>query len=324
MEIKELFVSKGGVDGFDNIGDALVAAKEFDGMEVVINIAPGTYNEKLVVSQDHISFVGTDEKNTRIGYGDGAFEILSDGIKRGTFRTQSILLDGDFFHAKNITFYNSAGQGTEFGQAIAMYGDGDQLIFENCRFESYQDTIFIAPLPKKEIQPGGFRGPKEFAPRRLSRQLYKDCYIVGNVDFIFGSGIAYFENCEIAMVNRDRDVAGYVTAPSTYEGQKYGFVFNHCNFTNIDCPPRSAYLGRPWRDYAKSVILNSKIDNHIKTEGWFDWNKKDAWDKMFFAEYGNYGEGACNLLAGEKRAPYVHMLTKEEADEYTRENVLGF
>jgi pectinesterase len=110
-----------------------------------------------------------------------------------------------------------------------------------------------------------------------------------------------------------------VTAPSTYEGQQYGFVFNHCRFTNEGCPPQSAYLGRPWRNYAKSVILNSEIEGHIKKEGWYDWKKTEAHETMFFAEYGNSGEGA-----SDERAPFVHMLSKEEADEYTIIKVLGF
>ena len=95
-------------------------------------------------------------------------------------------------------------------------------------------------------------------------------------------------------------------------------MFNKCRFTS-DCPDASCYLGRPWRNFAKCVIINSDIGAHIRGEGWDDWNKKEAWDTMFFAEYNNSGAGA-----GMARAPYVRMLTSEQAREYTRENVLGF
>jgi pectinesterase len=319
MDIKELYVSLNGENEFKHINEALEAAKQFADMRVIIHIAPGTYKEKIVVNQDNISFVGTDEFTTKITYSDGAFDIMPEGDKRGTFRTSSVFIDADNFYASHVSFYNEAGQGDEHGQAIAVYADGDHLIFENCRFEGYQDTLFTAPLPFKEMQPGGFKGPKQFAPRRMGKHLYKDCYISGNIDFIFGSATAYFENCELFMRKRTgKDINGYVTAPSTYENQKYGYVFNHCRFTS-DCPPQSAYLGRPWRDYAKSVVINSELGAHICKEGWHDWNKKNAWDTMFFAEYGNYGEGA-----SDERASFVKMLTKEEADEYTRENVLGF
>lgn len=243
---------------------------------------------------------------------------MPEGDKRGTFRTQSVFIDADHFYACDISFCNEAGQGNKVGQALAMYADGDHLIFERCRFDGHQDTLFTAPLPEKEKQTGGFRGPKEFAPRRMGRHLYKDCYIAGNVDFIFGSATAYFENCELFMKQRKGEIKGYVTAPSTFEGQRYGYVFRDCRFTS-DCPAESAYLGRPWRNYARCVIVHSEIGAHIRKEGWHDWDNRAAWDTMFFAEYGNYGEGA-----GEERAPFVKMLTREEAAAYTRENVIGF
>lgn len=318
MEIAELYVSKKGDREFTLISEALETAKGYAGKEVLIHIEPGIYREKLVVRQNNISFIGKKTEETLIVFSDGAFDITHDGDKRGTFRTPSVFIDADYFYACNITFANDAGQGDKAGQALAVYADGDHLTFENCRFDGFQDTLFTAPLPQKELQPGGFKGPKQFAPRRHGRHLYKNCYIAGNIDFIFGGATAYFEDCEIFMKNREGDVKGYVTAPSTFEGQKYGYVFNGCRFTS-DCPPQSAYLGRPWRNHAKAVVINSELGAHIKKEGWHDWNKKEAWDTMFFAEYGNTGPGA-----GNDRAPFVKMLTKDEADEYTRERVLGF
>ena len=318
MDIKELYVSAKGDKEFCEVGEALEAAKRYVDKEVIIHIAPGVYKERIVVAQEHVSFVGVDAERTILTYSDGADHLMENGEKRGTFRTPSVLIDADYFYANNITFKNEAGQGNQVGQALAVYADGDHLVFENCRFEGYQDTLFAAPLPLKEMQPGGFKGPKEFAPRKLGTHFYKNCYIAGNVDFIFGGATAYFEDCEIFMRNREGDVKGYVTAPSTFEHVKYGFVFNHCRFTS-DCPAESCYLGRPWRNYAKTVIVNSEIGAHIKKEGWHDWNKKDAWETMFFAEYGNTGEGA-----SQERAPFVHMLTAEEAQSYTREHVLGW
>lgn len=318
MDRNELYVSADGTKEFCSIGEALEAAGKYSGGEVLIHIAPGIYNERITIKQDNVSFIGEDAHTTKITWSDAAADVMPEGDKRGTFRTPSVFIDADNFYACHISFLNEAGQGDEVGQALAVYADGDKLIFESCRFEGYQDTLFTAPLPKKEMQPGGFKGPKEFAPRRHGRHLYKNCYISGNVDFIFGSATAYFEGCEIFMRNRNDAICGYVTAPSTYEGEKYGYVFNHCRFTS-DCPRESAYLGRPWRNFARAVILNSEIGAHIKKEGWHDWNKKNAWDTMLFAEYKNFGEGA-----GMERASFVKILTDDEAAEYTRENVLGF
>lgn len=320
LEVVEFYVSCKGDRDFSEISVALEAAKRYCDQDVIIHVAPGIYRERLVISQDNVSLIGVDADNTIICFSNGAFDIMKDGDKRGTFRTPSVFVDADNFYAYNITFMNDAGQGDVAGQALAMYADGDHLVFENCRFDGFQDTLFTAPLPLKELQPGGFKGPKEFAPRRHGRHLYRNCYIAGNVDFIFGSATAYFEDCEIFMKNREGSVKGYVTAPSTYEEIKYGYVFNNCHFSS-DCPRQSAYLGRPWRNYAKCVILNSQIDGHIKPEGWHDWNKKEAWDTMFFAEYNNIGEGAGTK---ETRAPFVKFLSDEEAKEYTREQVIGF
>ncbi len=318
MEKKELYVNVNEDTAFPTISLALEAAKAFIGMEIVIYIAPGIYHEELVINQNYISLIGTDENSTIITFSKAAQELMPEGDKRGTFRTASVLIDADYFYAYRISFYNEAGQGAKIGQALAVYADGDHLVFENCRFDGYQDTLFTAPLPQKELQPGGFKGPKEFAPRRVGRHLYKDCYIAGNVDFIFGGATAYFEGCELFMKERKQPIKGYVTAPSTFEGQKYGYVFDRCRFTS-ECPKESAYLGRPWRNHAKVVILHSELGAHIRREGWHDWDKKESWDTTFFAEYGNYGEGA-----GTQRAPFVKLLTAEEASEYTRENVLGF
>lgn len=319
MEVKKLQVSAADGDtAFSTIGKALEAARKYDGIKVEIHIAPGVYHERIVVNQNHISFIGADAHTTKITYSDAAQDVMPEGDKRGTFRTPSVFIDADDFYACHISFLNEAGQGDAVGQALAVYADGDCLRFENCRFEGYQDTLFTAPLPKKENLPGGFKGPKEFAPRRHGRHLYKDCFISGNIDFIFGSATAYFEGCELFMRDRKDEVCGYVTAPSTYEGEPYGYVFNHCRFTG-DCPKESAYLGRPWRNYAKAVVMNSEIGGHIKKEGWHDWNKRDAWDTVYFAEYRNFGEGA-----GNERAPFVRFLSDSEAAEYTREKVLGF
>ncbi|MBO5229147.1 MAG: pectin methylesterase [Lachnospiraceae bacterium] len=281
--------------------------------DIVIELAPGIYKERLEIYTHRLTILGMgeDASQTVLTFDECANAINADGEKNGTFRTASLFIDADNVTLKNLTVENSAGSGVDVGQALALYADGDRLYFENCRFLGHQDTIFTAPLPPTVLQVNGFRGPKEFAPRRNQAHIYKDCYIAGDVDFIFGGAAAYFENCEIYSEFRDKSVAGYTTAASTPEGRKYVYVFNKCCFTS-KCNPNTVYLGRPWRDFAKTVIVNSYLGEHIRKEGWHDWKKPQAHELTFYAEYNNYGPGADT----SERVDFAHMLNAETARDY--------
>lgn len=300
---------------FTTITEAL-ASIESDTAPAKIYIKSGTYKERIIITRPNLSLIGENRENTIITYDYYAKMTMEDGSMRRTFRTYSVFLDGKNISAENITFINSSGLGKEVGQAIAVYAEGDMLTFKNCSFLGSQDTLFTGPLPPTVVEPGGFTGPKEFAPRINSHQLYENCFIKGDIDFIFGSATTYFDNCEIFSQNINQDINGYVTAPSTAEGQEYGYIFNNCRFTS-DCPDESVYLGRPWRNYAKAVFLNCEIGAHIKKEGFHDWNKADSHETSYFAEYNSYGPGANDA----SREPWVKILTKEDAMKYTKENI---
>jgi pectinesterase len=304
--------------------DKTYPAAPLDIPPVTIHISTGVYREKLVVSRPGVTLIG-EGPGVILVYGQGAFEPMENGEKRGTFRTASVRIDAPDFTARNITFQNDAGYGHTVGQAIALYVAADRCYFENCRFLGSQDTLFTAPLPLKEAQPGGFRGPDEFKPRVRGRHMYRNCFIQGDVDFIFGSATAWFENCEIYSKQpgdrkppespEDKTIYGYVTAASTYEDVPYGYVFHRCRLTS-DCPPHTVYLGRPWREYAKTVFLNCDLGAHIHPQGWLDWNKPH--DHFYYAEFASTGPGA----APNERAQFSHQLTESQAAEYTMERVL--
>ncbi len=339
-----------GAEGcFSTIQEAVDAATAAEGEACEILIAPGIYRERLSITHPHLLIRGAGPENTRIVSDLGAYEILEDGIKRGTFRTQTVFIHAHDVTLADLTIENAAGPGRTAGQAIALYADGDRLLFDNVHLLGHQDTLFCGPLPAKEIEPGGFRGPLENAPRINGRQYYRGCLISGNIDFIFGSGTAFFEACEIscrdprdlscqqkkdpvllsgtASSTNDQSSAGeapqaetlgYITAPSTPEGQAYGFVFSDCRITSA-CPPGTFYLGRPWREYGRSVFIRCRMDAHIKPEGWDDWGKKAAHETAFFAEYGSAGDGADI----SSRAAFARQLTASEAEVYDRDHVLG-
>ena len=285
--------------------------------EITLHLAPGIYNEKLVIQVPFLHIIGDSADNTKITYKDAAYDQMSDGTKRGTFRSYTVFIDTHDFTASNLTIENSAGNGDLVGQAIAVYAEGDRIFFDRCHLVGYQDTLFTGPLPPTPYEPGGFTGPKEFAPRINGRQYYRNCLIEGTVDYIFGSATAYFEDCTLYTKRKDfvSEILGYVTAASTPEGQPYGYVFSRCHFTG-DCPDGSVYLGRPWRDFAKTVLIDCTLDSLIHPDLFHDWNKPNARTHSFFA----LDHPQVQSLAENS---FVHILTEQQKKDYTKERVLS-
>ncbi len=289
---QDFTVASDGSGDFYAVQEAIDAVPDFRKQRTTIFIKNGTYKEKLVLpaSKNNVTFIGEDKHKTIITNDDYASKLNQFGEEMGTTGSSGFFVFGDDFTARNITFENSAGL---VGQAVAVRIDGDRVVFENCRFLGNQDTLY----------PHG----------ENSRQYYKNCYIEGTVDFIFGWSTAVFDECEIFCKDH-----GYVTAASTKEDNEYGFVFINCRITG-DAPENSFYLGRPWRPYAQTVFVNCFLDKHIKPEGWHNWGSKDKEKTAFYAEFNSYGPGA---NTGE-RVPWSHQLTDEEAEKYTPQNILS-
>jgi len=278
---------------------------------ILVQLEAGEYREKCFLSRQNVTLCGAGEEKTRIVWDDGAFTILPDGMKRGTFRTATLLVDAPHVTLKDLTVENAAAPREAVGQAVALYVDADFFTCEDCHLLSFQDTLFTAPLPPKEIEKNGFIGPKQFTPRTPQRHTYRRCLIAGDVDFIFGGAAAWFEDCEIRSVDgrsdRSAPYSGYATAASTPEGQAYGYVFSRCRFTHEGLQKGCAYLGRPWRNYAKTLLVDCWLGEHIHPDGFHDWNKPAAHGTIYYAECGSYGPGA-----GTDRAAYVRLLDKAD------------
>lgn len=313
-----IHIVQDGSGDFTTITAALASIPSDNTKEITFFIHNGIYQERLSITAPHITFIGESKESTILTYNLYARMNMEDGIKRGTFRSYSCLIDTHDFTARNLTFENSSGKGVDVGQALALYVDGDRIVFEDCRFLGGQDTLFTGPLPPKEIEPNGFIGPKQFSPRINGRHYYKNCYIEGDIDFIFGSATAYFEDCELYSKYVGRPINSFVTAASTPEGQEYGYVMKNCRFTS-NCPAHSAYLGRPWREYAQTILIDCFIGEHICEEGWNDWGKENAHSTACFGEYGSYGPSADMA----KRPHWIRHLSKEQVGHYTKEQVLS-
>lgn len=283
-----------------------------DDAPITVSLAPGEYREKCVLSRPNTVLEGAGADKTRIVWDDGALTILEDGEKRGTFRTSTLLVDGDDVTLRGLTIENAAAPREAAGQAVALYVDAQRFVCEDCRLLGYQDTLFTAPLPPKEVEKNGFVGPKQFTPRTRQSHAYRRCLIRGDVDFIFGGAQAWFEDCEIrtadGRVNRDTPFVAFATAASTPEGQALGYVFHRCRFTGENLQDATVYLGRPWREFARTVLLECELGAHIHPDGFAEWSGRCAAGTVFYAEYRSYGPGARG-----PRAPFVHQLTKEEA-----------
>ena len=287
-----------------------------DGSPALLRLAPGIYREKVVLARPNTTLEGAGADCTRIVWGDAAYTLLADGRKRGTFRTATLRTDAPCITLRGLTIENDAAPREAAGQAIALYADGDGLLCEDCRRLGAQDTLFPAPLPPREIEKDGFIGPKQHAPRVAQHHVYRRCLISGDVDFIFGGAAAWFDRCTIQNIDgrsdRSTPYVGYATAASTPEGQRFGYVFSHCRFVSEGVPDGSVYLGRPWREFAKTVLIDCELGAHIAPAGFHDWNKPAAHDTAFYAECGSFGPGASG-----KRCAFSHALSREEADALT-------
>ena len=302
-----LFVARDGTAEFRNVSEAIEVCRAFMEYHKVIYVKKGIYKEKLVIPQwlTNIEICGEDRDQTIITWDDHANIPMafsnwplaisqqptanSQQPKIGTFRTFTLKIQGSRITLKNITIENNSAR---LGQAVALHTEGDCLTFVNCRFLGHQDTIYT----------GNAR----------TRLYFRDCYIEGTTDFIFGPSTAWFEHCQIFC-----KANSYITAASTPQDVPYGYIFNNCSIS-CDQGVDNVYLGRPWRDYGYTLFMNCQLPRQILPEGWHQW-RPEAVKTARYMEYNNTGEGA----DVSKRVPWSRQLTKKEASKITLEAVFA-
>ena len=275
----------------DGSGDYRTVQAAFDAAKpnTTIYVKAGTYREKLELTKDSITLIG--EPGTILTWSDHPGMVNPQGDSINTRNSYSFRITGNDFTARNITFRNDAG--FTAGQAVAIEARGDRIVFIHDSIIGNQDILFLNS--------------------EQSRQYYKDCYIEGTTDFIFGAATAWFEHCHIHSKKNS-----HVTAASTPRDHPFGFIFDRCTLTG-DTAIHNASLGRPWRPYASVVYLHCHIDGHIRPEGWSNWNNTESYKTARYAEYENDGPGA-NPAA---RVPWSRQLTKNAAESITPQKVFG-
>jgi pectinesterase len=293
--LKTITVGATGAD-FTTIQAAVTAAPEAG---AVIKIKPGIYREVVHVDKPRIQLRGDGDDWTKVVlvYGNSAASTCGTGCSPTLFVT------GNDFFAGNMTIANDYSKTSDVpSQAVALSVRADRAVLRHVRLLGAQDTLYASSIGCM----------KEGAECVTGRQYYSDCYIEGHVDFIFGDAKAVFENCEIHSIAHVP--GGYLTAQSnTRQGQDAGFVFNHCRIS-ADKGAGTVYLGRPWRDYATVIFMNTDIQAPIAAAGWSDWKgaPQPRLPMATYAEFDSTGPGA-NPKA---REPYSKQLTPEEAKRY--------
>ena len=303
------------INSSDSINETLSKMKEGDSLF----LQNGIYKEKVVILINNILLEGESKDGVIITNHDWFTKIMPDFNECNTFRTATLLVAGENVTLKSLTVENSSVPSSKYGQALALYAEGDNFKAENVILKSAQDTLFTGPLSLDLIERHQGFLPEYQLRGKKSRQIYSNCDIYGDVDFIFGAAQALFINCNIISIDRGGTdgIDGFICAPSTYKEDKYGYLFYKCNLKK-ESGVHNVYLARPWRDYGSAAFIECNLDDHINPEGFNPWGNTGRDKTARFYEYNEKADLS-------KRVKWAKMLNKDEANALVNEffNLVG-
>ena len=276
-------VAKDGSGQFTTVQAAVNSIASGSSTHILIDIKAGTYTEKLTIaSRTNLCLVGAGTTTTILAYGD------SNGSVGSTSGSASVYISANDFSASDLTIQNTYGSGS---QAVALRTTGQRQQFRNCRFVGYQDTLYT----------------------HSGSQYFRDCYVQGNTDYVFGGATAVLQNCEV----RNVEAGSATSAPNTDAGTAYGIVFLGGKFTAVSSvKANSVALARPWGAAGFAAFLNADLGAHISSAGFAAMSGNDPQNARFH-EYGSTGSGA-NASA---RSSY--QLSASQAASYTIATIFG-
>ncbi|PAN49262.1 hypothetical protein PAHAL_9G437500 [Panicum hallii] len=294
-----LTVAKDGSGDFKNISAALDAMPSNYTGRYFIYVKAGVYEEMVNITNcmANVTMYGDGSKKSIV---TGSRNIL-DGTRM--WRTATFAVDGDSFTAISLGIRNTAG--VEKQQALALRVKGDKAIFFNCRIEGNQDTLFA----------------------QAYRQFYRSCVISGTVDFIMGDAAAVFQRCVILVRQPRKGQPAVVTAHARRDHQQTtGFVIQRSQIVadeqlasssskSAGSAATKVYLGRPWKEFARTVVMESDIEGFVHSDGYMPWEGKENLGTAFFGEFGNSGAGA--NFTGRKNMQGFHEMNKDRALQFT-------
>ncbi|MGF7150053.1 pectin methylesterase-like acyl-CoA thioesterase [Sphingomonas zeicaulis] len=274
-----------------SVGAAIEALPPMGG---TVRIDPGTYREKLWITKPNVHLVGTGDtpEAVELVYGDSSINVGN------TYATPSVYVAANGFRADNLTISNdwSRDPAHPNAQAVALAVSGDRAVFTRVRILSTQDTLYLVH-PQNEV----------------ARHVFRDCYVEGHVDFVFGNAKAYFERCQLHGLKRDN--VFYTAQSRNSPDEDSAFVFKDCRLTAET--DSGIFLGRAWRPYARVIWLDTRMDAAVDPAGWREWypDRSKTLDTAYYAEYRSTGPGA-SPATRDRRS---HQFTEAEAAGWTLE-----
>ncbi|KAG4173749.1 hypothetical protein ERO13_A11G079800v2 [Gossypium hirsutum] len=295
-----IVVAQDGSGNYKTIKDAISAASKRSGSgRYVIYVKAGTYKENVEI--------GSKLKNIMM-VGDGIGKTIITGSKSvgggsTTFNSATVAVVGDGFIARGITFRNTAGPTNH--QAVALRSGSDLSVFYKCSFEGYQDTLYV----------------------HSERQFYRECDIYGTVDWIFGNAAVVFQNCNIYARNPPNKTNTVTAQGRTDPNQNTGIIIHNSRVTAAsDLKPVQSsvktYLGRPWKQYSRTVFMKTYLDSLINPAGWMEWDGDFALKTLYYAEYMNTGPGS-STSNRVKWGGYHVLKSASEVSKFTVGNFLA-
>ena len=298
----QITVAKDDSGNFETVQEAINSVPAGESAEIFIK--DGYYFEKVILDKPNISIFGESSDNTVIVYNDCAYRRDENGELLGTFKTATFERTPN---AKNTvlhgpTIQNSAGYGKVVGQAVALNSSGDMTSVKNCRLIARQDTLMLPPCYIEAQED----------PDIYIRQYFENCYIEGDVDFIFGGAAAVFKNCILFCKHRPVGYNCYITAASTPANAEFGLVFFDCTVDG-DADEHTVFLGRPWLPSAKTVFINTKATNVLNPEIWSKWGKTILHNAACYAQNSFTDSTAV--------ADWTDILSEKDTEKYTLDNI---